>query len=188
MDILEILFFAIVVGGGWAFRIINKKNKATRQVQKNNQAGSGATPVDEKSKLKGLLEKLEMLEEGNHSQKLGQPGMPVYGQQQATIQMGQGANITQQQGVAKRQQQGPNQIQKQAQVKAQEEARRKEQEQRELKARQQLEINKRKALAKKEAEEQEILPRVGLGLDSREQLVRGIIISEILGPPKALKR
>jgi hypothetical protein len=189
MDFVEILFF-LAIAGSVIFRFVNRKNK--QKAAEEEQANTEATLEKKKSKIEMLLESLEMLDQDEAKETLGQPGMSQRMQQQG----GQGTQAPRQQPYHRPQPQGEMQALAQSQqqkieqeTKAKEAyQRQKEQERLAYLKKQQLEKDREKALKNQEIGGQRVASVGGLGLNNQKQLVRGIIISEILGPPQALKK
>ena len=211
MDIQNIVFLVIIVGAGIVrFIASNNKKKAQQQQQQeqqlqqsqlpNQQEGTGTISPKQKSKMQEFLERLELIEEGEIDQRLGMPGTPQG--KQTVRQPGTGPQMPPgvqsqrppgqlgMQPVMQTQMQQQQMQQQQIQRAAQEELKQKQKRQEKIEQlrRQQQQKTDSKIQVSKEVENQGVVRRGSFGINSRRQLVNGIIMSEILGPPRALNK
>jgi len=209
MEIQNIVIIAIILGVSIVRFLVNNKKK---QIQQQQQAANQEQPVPitskEKSKMQEFLERLELIEEGELDQRLGMPGtqqgrqpvrqpgvqpqMPPGAQPQRPPGQPQIQPVMQAQMHQQQMQPGMQaQMQQQQMQRATPEElkqKQKRQEKVEQLRRQQQQKTVSKTQANKEVENQEVVRRGSFGIDSQRQLVNGIIMSEILGPPRALKK
>ena len=188
MDIQNIVFIVIVLGvSAVRFIMNNNKKKAQQQQEANVQEQIPPSASKEKSKMQEFLERLELIEEGEIDQRLGIPGTPQGKQtvRQSGTQPQRPPGQPGMQTLVKQQMQ-QQQIQKAAQEELKEKQKR--QEKIEQLRRQQLQKKESKIQKDKEVENQRVVRGGSLGLNSRRQLVNGIIMSEILGPPRGLRK
>ena len=171
MEFLDI----IIIGGAFiaiiARGVAMNKRKQKRQEQQNQRPrpDNPAMPVNRgASKMDELRERLEQLDQ-SQSQTLGQ-------KRQATLKKQQ---MEQQKQQALLQKQQMEQQKRKALL---------QQAQQQKLQLQQMQRSKGEMLSNADAKAQGAATRGNLGLNTQEELVRGIVLSEILGKPRALRK